>query len=81
MEQIEKTIKGLEHCCTGDKCCSSCVFCAECKGTTNAAMAHAIQLLKDLNLENKALKSRLAGWEEYYLESQQKTEKLLGAKQ
>ena len=77
MTILEKTIKGLEHCCTGDKSCASCVFDSECKGTTNAAMAHAIQLLKDMDLENRAFKSRLDGWEKYYLEGQQKVAKLL----
>ena len=46
MNEREKIIKALEVCAVG-KPCDGCPLKAECKGTTNAAMAGALKLLKE----------------------------------
>lgn len=48
MNEREKIIKALEVCAVG-KPCDGCPLKAECKGTTNAAMAGALKLLKNKN--------------------------------
>ena len=42
----EKVIKALERCAVG-KSCDGCPMHKECTGTTNAAMAAAVELLKE----------------------------------
>ncbi len=46
MTEFEKVIKGLEICAGGSNSCTPCPFKDNCKGTSNAAMAAAIKLLK-----------------------------------
>lgn len=46
MTDREKVIKGLEICATGTVSCSKCPMQENCKGTSNAAMAAALELLK-----------------------------------
>lgn len=46
MTELEKVIKGLEICAGGTNSCTPCPFKDNCKGTSNAAMAAAIKLLK-----------------------------------
>ena len=46
MTDREKVIKGLEICAVGTNSCTPCPFKDNCKGTSNAAMAMAIKLLK-----------------------------------
>lgn len=48
MNEREKIIKALEVCAVG-KPCDGCPLKSECKGTTNAAMAGALKLLKNKN--------------------------------
>lgn len=46
MPDREKVIRGLEICANGVSSCQKCPFKDKCKGTSNAAMAAAIELLK-----------------------------------
>lgn len=46
MNEREKIIKALEVCAVG-KSCDGCPLKSDCKGTTNAAMAGALKLLKE----------------------------------
>lgn len=46
MTELEKVIKGLKICAGGTNSCTPCPFKDNCKGTSNAAMAAAIKLLK-----------------------------------
>lgn len=46
MTKLEKVIKGLEICADGMNSCAPCPFKDNCKGTSNAAIAAAIKLLK-----------------------------------
>lgn len=55
MNEREKIIKALEVCAVG-KPCDGCPLKAECKGTTNAAMAGALRLLKDRKQQQRTEK-------------------------
>lgn len=46
MADRETVIRGLEICANGVSSCQKCPFKDKCKGTSNAAMAAAIELLK-----------------------------------
>lgn len=66
MPDREKVIKALEICATGISSCDGCPMKDNCKGTSNAAMAAAIQLLRNDEEEKMQVLKEL---EESLLES------------
>lgn len=74
MKQIEKTIKGLEH-CANCKPCNLCVFNTDCKGTSNVAMSHAISVIRSLETKNKMLKNRLDILKKIYKSTEERYKK------
>lgn len=42
----ETLLAALKHCAPGIRSCDRCPYNTECHGTTNAAMAHAIQFIQ-----------------------------------
>ena len=73
MTELEKVIKGLEICAGGTNNCTPCPFKDNCKGTSNAAMAAAIKLLKAqeaqgwISVKDRPPKEK--GWYEVYAPS------------
>lgn len=55
MSDRNTIIQALEICASGVTSCHKCPMKDKCKGTANAAMATAIELLKDDELELRSL--------------------------
>lgn len=55
----ETVIKALEICAVGTNACTKCPLKDNCKGTSNAAMAAAIELLKEDEYELNSLSKSL----------------------